>query len=451
MSGPKISEPLLVDEGGEVNPAAGNPERININKLPKFDLKGKGAEISWTGLNYAVGEKHIISSITGYAPPGELTAIMGPSGAGKTSLLNIIAGRVGNNKTNNISGKVAVDGNVVDPLVFRKRIAYVMQEDALTPTATPREALLFSATLRLGSSVSYADKKEKVENMLEALGLMHCADTLIGSVRIKGISGGEKKRTAIGMELITSPDIVFLDEPTSGLDSYAAYNVVSILKHLAKSGCAVLCTIHQPSSEVFAIFERCILLAKGELLYQGALNKMTEHFGTKGYDCPTNYNPADWVMYVAVVAPVAAVKQDPEARPQQDLRRMPSSIGEKVIERIKTSLCTQIYCLSVREFQSITRNKIGQFIGFFITAVLNAFFGIIFYQAGKANQTYGDAITHFGALTQLAIGAMFGAAQPIMLTFPIERPIFLREYATGSYGKVFFFASRISSLRCFFL
>ena len=138
--------------------------------------------------------------------------------------------------------------SVVPP--FGNALPYVMQQDILTPTQTVRESLWFSANLRLPNSYSKKDKLELVEKMLKDLGLEKCADTYIGDDMIRGVSGGEKKRTCVGIELIMKPKLIFLDEPTSGLDSYAAHNVVLRLKDLAANdGCNVLCTIHQPSSE----------------------------------------------------------------------------------------------------------------------------------------------------------------------------------------------------------
>ena len=132
---------------------------------------------------------------------------------------------------------------------LRKRIAYVMQQDILTPTQTVRESLWFSANLRLPNTYTREDKQQMVEKMLKDLGLEKCADTFIGDDMIRGVSGGEKKRTCVGIELM-KPKLIFLDEPTSGLDSYAAHNVVMRLKDMAHhDGCNVLCTIHQPSSE----------------------------------------------------------------------------------------------------------------------------------------------------------------------------------------------------------
>ena len=166
----------------------------------------------------------------------------GPSGAGKSTLLNILAGRIQTSGGIKVGGSIFANGKEINPVDFRKKIAYVMQEDALFATQTVREALNFSAALRLPSSVSLDERKKRVDEILRSLRLEKCQDTYIGNVMIKGVSGGEKKRTAIGVELISNPTVLFLDEPTSGLDSYAAHTVVTILKELARGGRTIITT-----------------------------------------------------------------------------------------------------------------------------------------------------------------------------------------------------------------
>ena len=197
------------------------------------------------------------------------------------------------------SGDILVDGQKVNAFEYRKQIAYVMQDDAISPTSTPREALTFSASLRLGGGASKEKIKAMVDSMLKELGLENCADRMVGGELIKGISGGERKRTSVGVELVTDPSLVFLDEPTSGLDSYSAHQCISLLKKLAASGrCTVLCTIHQPSSEVFLQFDNTIVLKSGRVVYGGALRAMTDHFSAGGYPVPELTNIADHAMFV---------------------------------------------------------------------------------------------------------------------------------------------------------
>lgn len=265
-----------------------------MNVRPEDEEMGKGkvvSNFSWRNvqMNVKVGsqQKQILDGISGSLKGGEVCALMGPSGAGKTSLLNVLAGRVRTRGTTRVDGSILLDNQSISGSALRKRIAYVMQQDILTPTQTVRESLWFSANLRLPSSYTKQQKHELVEKTLKDLGLEKCADTYIGDDMIRGVSGGEKKRTCVGIELIMKPKLIFLDEPTSGLDSYAAHNVVMRLKDMAAhDGCNVLCTIHQPSSEVFHLFNRTMILRSGKLFYFGSLEGLSGSLHAAGKGCP---------------------------------------------------------------------------------------------------------------------------------------------------------------------
>ena len=198
--------------------------------------------MTYTHVTLELQGRKILKGVSGNS--SSFTAIMGPSGAGKSTLMNILAGRLQGNGTNVVEGDVFYNGKQVDPKTFASNIAYVMQEDAIKATTTPREAFHFSAVLRLGNTVTEEERNKRVNALIEELRLQKCADMMVGDARLRipGISGGERKRTAIGVELISNPSIVFLDEPTSGLDSFAAHRVVTVLNRLAEKGRTVLCT-----------------------------------------------------------------------------------------------------------------------------------------------------------------------------------------------------------------
>jgi len=243
-------------------------------------------------------ELKILDNVWGEVPPRETTAIMGASGAGKTSLLNILAGRVGSNTTLSVSSDIRLNNYTVDPtdIKVRKMIAFVAQEESLMKTATPWESIYFSAKLRLPRTTTRSQLVQLTLRMLDELGLSECADTMIGGRLKKGISGGERKRTSIGVELVVKPTLLFLDEPTSGLDSFSAVQLCQVLKQVANAGATVLFTIHQPSSELFSSFDRLMLLHRGRVMYSGLVDQVSTHFEARGHAIPAHFNPADWIM-----------------------------------------------------------------------------------------------------------------------------------------------------------
>lgn len=407
-------------------------------------------DIVWSDLNFVAGKANILTNCWGKVGSNKVCAIMGPSGAGKSSLLNVLAGRSASAADISVSGKISVGGKLINPVAFRKNIAYVMQDDALLATATPREALRFSANMRLPSTLLESEIDLMVSTCLEDLGLTVCADVMIGGALIKGISGGQRKRTSVGVELITNPTLLFLDEPTSGLDSYTAYSLIKLLKKVAvKDNTTILCTIHQPSSEVFFLFDTVLFMKSGRMFYQGPVDEIVHHFHKFGYDCPHNYNPSDFIMNLCQVLTV----QDIEAKgmfidcPAELVDNRETIKLDADVEFItQSSFMRQLHYLCYREVVNTYRD-VGALIGRFgVTCFLFILFGIIFWNAG--GKDYGDSTnfnSHFGAIAMTLIAGMFGAAQPTMLSFPFERPMFLREYSTGTYGVLPYFLSKLST------
>ncbi|KAL6053368.1 ATPase, variant 2 [Balamuthia mandrillaris] len=240
-------------------------------------------------------KRELLRGLSGHLRPGTLNAIMGPSGAGKTTLLNFLSGRL---KRGSSSGDVLINGNKRGH-EFKYMSAYVMQEETLLSNLTPRELLTYAAYLRLPRTMPWKDKRDRVVKVLEVLGLMRCADTRVGEPGVKrGISGGERRRVTIGLELMNDPQLIFLDEPTSGLDSATAESVVILLSKLAQQGRTVVCTIHQPSTQIFFTFDELLLLARGRFIYTGPIKEVTPYFSALGFPCPSYTNPADHVMHL---------------------------------------------------------------------------------------------------------------------------------------------------------
>lgn len=255
----------------------------------------KPAALSFENVSYSLKGRQILSGISGAVHPGELLAIMGASGAGKTTFLDILARK---NKAGITSGDFYLNGEKVRDDEFRSVIGFVDQDDTLLPTLTVHETILDSALLRLPKDMSRASKEQKVEDVERQLGIYNIRHQVIGSEESgRGISGGEKRRVGIACELVTSPSILFLDEPTSGLDAYNAFNVIECLVNLVKNyNRTVVFTIHQPRSNIVALFDHLILLAKGRTVYSGPFDNCQAYFDNIGYTCPPGFNIADYLV-----------------------------------------------------------------------------------------------------------------------------------------------------------
>ncbi|KAL6962766.1 ABC transporter G member 11 [Sarracenia purpurea var. burkii] len=235
------------------------------------------ARLTWKDLTVMVtlsnGEtQNVLEGLTGYAEPGSITALMGPSGSGKSTLLDALSSRLAANAF--LSGTILLNGRKTK-LSFGAA-AYVTQDDNLIGTLTVRETISYSAQLRLPNKMGWSEKRALVESTIVEMGLQDCADTVIGNWHLRGISGGEKRRVSIAVEILMRPRLLFLDEPTSGLDSASAFFVTQTLRGLSRDGRTVIASIHQPSSEVFELFDRLYLLSGGKTVYFGQASEAYE-------------------------------------------------------------------------------------------------------------------------------------------------------------------------------
>lgn len=253
------------------------------------------SKISYS-INYAVTQaKPVLRQVSGKAKSGQLLAIMGASGAGKSSLLDILAKK---SKAGFVTGDILINDMQISNDQFKSLIGYVDQEDTLMSTLTVYEAVLCSAMLRLPKDMNLDAKKIRTLETLDELGILHLKNAFIGRSGRRSISGGEKRRVSIACELVTNPSILFLDEPTSGLDSFNAYNVVESLAQLAKN-CqrTIILTIHQPQSNIVSMFDQLVLLGNGgRLIYSGPFEACHEYFAQIGHPCPAGYNIADFLI-----------------------------------------------------------------------------------------------------------------------------------------------------------
>ncbi|KNA04764.1 hypothetical protein SOVF_196690, partial [Spinacia oleracea] len=259
-------------------------------KLPiqKKTLFNKSAES-------ALREKVILNGISGVVKPGEMLAMLGPSGSGKTSLLTALGGRLGGN----LKGNIAYNDKPYSKQM-KRNTGFVTQDDVLYAHLTVTETLVYTALLRLPNTFTKEEKIGIAEDVLIQMGLSRCKNSMIGGPLLRGISGGERKRVSIGQEMLIDPSLLFLDEPTSGLDSTTAQRIVSTLWDLAQGGGrTVVMTIHQPSSRLFYMFHKVLLLSEGNSLYYGSGSDVMDYFLSVGYIPSVPMNPADFLLDLA--------------------------------------------------------------------------------------------------------------------------------------------------------
>ncbi|ESL08515.1 ABC transporter [Trypanosoma rangeli SC58] len=266
---------------------------------------GKVVNFSWENLTYSVpvedddgnmGHKTLLYNMSGTAVGGRLLAIMGPSGAGKTTLMGAITGKLYNAKAK-MEGCCFLNNTIYSPR-YKKLVSYVSQDDIVMGKETPGEAIRFACRVRLG--LDNEESEKIVKEVITRLHLTECQHTILGIPGVlKGVSGGERKRTSVGTELATNPCVMLLDEPTTGLDSVNALRVGQMLQDLAKKDMrTVIATVHSPSSELFDIFDDLLLLAKGHVVYHGPTADAVAYFATLGYQVPPRTNPSEYFMNV---------------------------------------------------------------------------------------------------------------------------------------------------------
>ncbi|KDO27028.1 hypothetical protein SPRG_07741 [Saprolegnia parasitica CBS 223.65] len=413
--------------------------------VPKMTLEWKQIRRSVQVQNATtktLDTKVILNDLSGVACPGELVVLMGPSGAGKSSLLDVIAGR-----QKDYTGSVLVNGEPWNRNT-NKKASYVMQDDIFYQTLTVREHLMFQAELRMGKLFSADERRQRVDYVIDELGLTKCQDTQIGGGRLRGISGGERKRLSFATEILTNPSLLFVDEPTSGLDSFMAESVVHQLQSLARKGRTVVATIHQPSSELFDLFDRLYLLSDGQPIYNGKASEAVAYFASQGCPCPTYTNPTDYFMRQIIVLDQSSeaatrvrglvanwrAKEESEARLSAETATSSLDTDDTVYIETHLGVLGQLRVLCKRNVTRTVRDKFAFGARLAQTLIISVIVGMIFFKLG---------------LTQNGIQSFTGAIffMPEFLTVPLELPIMEREYSSGLYRVwVWYLAKNVSEL-----
>ncbi|KAL0362440.1 UNVERIFIED_CONTAM: ABC transporter G family member 10 [Sesamum calycinum] len=402
---------------------------IQVKNL-SYKLSPGYGEVDWFGWKSSAisRTKYVLKNISCEAKPGELTAIAGPSGAGKTTLLEILAGTIA---TCGVPGRVLVNDMPMNAAHFRRVSGYVTQDEALFPHLTVEETLMYSARLRL--QVGRDKARSRVHSLLTELGLEHIAGVRIGSESSRGISGGEKRRVSIGVDLVHDPVVLLLDEPTSGLDSASALHIVLLLKSMAKNqGKTIVLTIHQPGFRILDLIDKVILLSNGVVLHSGSLDLLAERLKSVGYCIPQHVNALEFAIEVAESLHKEenhTIKIESCDEPDRDETLNQLAEGKKIF--YCNSPCNEVVILSQRFCKNIFRTK-QLFAAKTIEALLTGIvLGTIFINAfGNSKKKKMQNQLGFFAFTLTFLISTTTEALPIFLQ---ERRILMRETSRGVY------------------
>eukprot|EP00002_Diphylleia_rotans_P026240 TRINITY_DN521_c0_g2_i4.p1 TRINITY_DN521_c0_g2~~TRINITY_DN521_c0_g2_i4.p1 ORF type:complete len:1184 (-),score=287.33 TRINITY_DN521_c0_g2_i4:1637-5140(-) len=475
---PKVSDPMgyaSLDASGD----SSKQSLITRDQRSKSGSSGnRGAYMSFNNIRYAVDiqldnpkprdflpggkyflkkvpveRKVILKGVSGYVKPGMLVSLMGPSGAGKSTLLDILANR----KTGGyISGDLLINGQPRNEY-FPRMSGYVEQQDIHLETQTVREAVIFSAMLRLPSDMSDEQKMRQVEDIIDEVGLRDYEDKVVG-VPGSGLSPELRKKLNIAVELVSNPILLFLDEPTSGLDSGAAENIMRLIREVANRGRSVICTIHQPGVEIIQLFDWLLLLnGRGQQVYFGPMGEQCAtvlgYFETLGAKCPPFKNPADFVLEVTGAGidhreyeHIDAVKSFQESSFARDLESnlsagvTPSGVtppnyatifaqplGRQIAENLRRAFKSYARRPLVRRARNVRSIVMGIVIG-------SMFFDLSDDESGARNRV---SLIFFCMLF-----AILGAVSSISLLIS-DRNVYYRERAAGYYRPISYFLASV--------
>lgn len=446
-----------------------------VPKSPGIDIaaafeKRPPITLSWRDLTYEVpvkGEanRRILQGVSGHVRSGQVMALLGPSGAGKTTMLDLLAQRA---KGGDMSGELLMNGHPIESGVFRRVSAYVQQEDIMHSYLTVRETITFNAKLRLSEEFTDEMIEVKVTNIMKLLGIDHIQNNKIGGEFSRGISGGEKKRTAIALELVTSPSLLFLDEPTTGLDTFTALHLITVLKNLAKTGTTIIMSIHQPRSSIYRLFDLVLVLnGYGEESYYGASEQAVAFLQSAGVRQEFPDNPADFLLdSVAVLRAAESLNPadfpflPPMTQSQDIAAHFRSTMLDDIngqIDIIKRSFAddsglppalespyfrgvgTQIWIVSYRAFINKVRDPVATVVSIVVAIFFAVLIGSIYYQLGKSSN---DIQNRLGVLFFLTMNTAFSNLGALAI-FLLERNIYTREHNNGMYRPSAYYVGKI--------
>lgn len=395
----------------------------------------------------------LLRDVSGSFRPGVLTALVGVSGAGKTTLMDVLAGR----KTGGyIEGSITISGYPKNQTTFARVSGYCEQNDIHSPYVTVYESLVYSAWLRLPADVTNEKRELFVEEVMDLVELNPLRNSLVGTPGVDGLSTEQRKRLTIAVELVANPSIIFMDEPTSGLDARAAAIVMRTVRNTVDTGRTVVCTIHQPSIDIFEAFDDLLLMKRGgQVIYAGSLgrqsHKLVEYFeAVPGVPkIKEGINPATWMLDVtsatvegqlgvdfADIYANSALYQSNQEQIKELSIPEPGSSDIYFPTMYSQSFLTQCKACFWKQHLSYWRNSKYNAIRFFVTIVIGLMFGVIFWKKGKKIEKQQDLINLIGAMYSAVIFLGSGNANSVQSVVAVERTSFYRERAAGMYSEL---------------
>ncbi|XP_031772253.1 ATP-binding cassette sub-family G member 4 isoform X2 [Apis florea] len=418
-------------------------------------------DIAFENITYTVslgckkGQKEILHGINGRLPAKHLIALMGPSGAGKSTLLNILSGF----RTTGVDGNININGHAREINSFRKCSAYITQDDCLEALLTVNENMTVAADLKLPTSTPRYEKEAIIKEILTTLGLREHMNTQTGR-----LSGGQKKRLSIALELVNNPTVMFLDEPTTGLDSLSCTQVINLLKLLARQGRTIICTIHQPSATIFQLFDLVYLLSKGECLFHGSTDHLISYLENIKLPCPVYYNPADYVIELAcgeygedkISLLVSAAENGKNLQWFKNSNTLLEPNGLKTLHSHKnlnisnknslqaTPLIHQIKILMKRGFLMCKRDATLTHLRILANIAVGLMLGLVFLESGTDG---ARVLSNYNLLFSILIHHMMTTMMLTVVTFPMQMSILLKEHFNRWYSlKAFYTALSLVEL-----
>lgn len=422
------------------------------------------ARISFENIHLEVkrgsNSKILLHNISGHASRGELVGILGSSGSGKTSLLTALSAS-SHGKGATCSGSILLDDKPLGPSNART-IGYCEQDSFLLPTLTVEESIMYSAILRMPKSVAVDEIHAAVKNSMKNLGIDSIAKSIVGgSGRIRGISGGERKRVSVAMELVTQPSILLLDEPTSGLDSASAKKMVKTLKELAESGKIVMISMHQPSPLLFFMLSKVMLLSSGYCVYQGPPSLVHKYFDDLGAPCEDKINIADHILECVSLPEFKAkltsrTQQDSvQCFSKNDIERVENALQDASSDTGKVSddtempvqqaiiprpgMLRQIPTLVWRTGLEMFRNPSLIILHWLLALGMGIFVGCVFWQVGL--DTSGAQNRAGGLVFSLSFFA-FSSLTTVDLIFH-EKRVVTSEVRSGYYHPWSYYTAKL--------